>query len=274
MAEETVVQHCLCGPLEVLSQTHIAQPALFAYSLALTAYARQIGLVPDFVAGHSLGEYTAAVSVGVLSFAEGLRLVCQRGRLMHRIQQERPGAMAAVIGLTADALHNVCFTLSHDDVLSVTNWNAPAQFVVSGDVAGIERLIEHVRQQPGARALRLPVGGAFHSSLMAPVQSALAEIAQSLDWHDAQVPVAANVSGSLLTARQHIQQELVEQITSPVQWVLCIESLLRAGCSTFVEIGSGQVLSKLMRLIAPEARTYAADTPEKIADFASSLSVA
>lgn len=267
VADELVSRFCLMGPLEVLSQTHIAQPALFTYSLALTEYARQLGLVPDMVAGHSLGEYTAAVAAGVISFQEGLALVCTRGRLMKELQDEQPGAMAAVVGLSKEALDPLCREISRRDLVLVTNWNAPEQLVVSGTESGVQRLMDMLSMRKGPTVLRLPVKGAFHSPLMTKVQDAMRELTSDLPWHNPKVPLVANVSGNVLTHGTEIRQELVEQITSPVQWVLCVKELVASGCDTLVELGSGQVLTKLVRLIAPHVTAAALDTPEKLETF-------
>ncbi|HEU5374007.1 MAG TPA: ACP S-malonyltransferase [Ktedonobacteraceae bacterium] len=259
-----IIKYGLEGPLELLSQTHVVQPTLFAYSLALTEYLRQQGIAPDMVAGHSLGEYTAAVASGSLSFEEGLYLVSLRGRLMERVQQTQPGAMAAVIGLPKEELDAICSTISKNDLVLVTNWNAPAQLVVSGVEAGVEQLVETVRKQENVKALRLPVKGAFHSPLMEPVQYALREITQDISWYDTHIPLVANVSGVPLTRGPHIRQELIEQITKPVRWVSCIETLIQAGCDTLIELGPGQVLTKLARLIAPGIKAFAIDAPAKL----------
>src|SRR5437764_1059896 len=180
VAGEPVSRFCLEGPPDVLSQTQIAQPALFAYSLALTEYARQLGLFPDMVAGHSLGEYTAAVAAGVISFQEGLSLVCMRGRLMKQLQDERPGAMAAVIGFSKEVLDPLCRKISQLDSVQVTNWNAPEQLVVSGTENGVQRLIEAIHARGKGNAMRLPVKGAFHSSLMEAVQDAIRGLTHDL----------------------------------------------------------------------------------------------
>lgn len=259
-----IIKYGLEGPLELLSQTHVVQPTLFAYSLALTEYLRRQGIAPDMVAGHSLGEYTAAVASGSLSFEEGLYLVSLRGRLMERVQQTQPGAMAAVIGLPKEELDAICSTISRNDLVLVTNWNAPAQLVVSGVEAGVEQLVETVRKQENVKALRLPVKGAFHSPLMEPVQYALREITQDISWYDTHIPLVANVSGVPLTRGPHIRQELIEQITKPVRWVSCIETLIQAGCDTLIELGPGQVLTKLARLIAPGIKAFAIDAPAKL----------
>ncbi len=267
---EPVSQLCLEGPAESLNQTHIAQPALFAYSLALTDYASQLGLQPDLVAGHSLGEYTAAVAAGVISFQEGLSLVCTRGRLMKQIQNERPGAMAAVFGLPKATLDALCRAISQRDMLLVTNWNAPEQLVVSGTERGVKRLIEVFRVRSGGTVIRLPVQGAFHSPLMETVREAIDDLTGGLYWNNPLIPLAANVSGDLLTQGQQVRQELIEQITSPVQWVSCIKTLIAEGCDQFIELGSGQVLTKLVRLIEPGVTAIALDTPEKVEAYVES----
>lgn len=268
VADAPVSQFCLEGPPDTLSQTQIAQPALFAYSLALTEYAQQLGLSPDMVAGHSLGEYTAAVAAGAISFSEGLSLVCTRGRLMKQAQDERPGAMAAVLGLAKEALDPLCREISQHELVLVTNWNAPGQLVVSGTEAGVLALIDTVRSQGQGKAIRLPVKGAFHSPMMQVVKDAIRALTSELSWCNAAVPLVANVSGNVLTRGREIRQELIEQITSPVQWVPCVERLVAEGCDTLVELGSGQVLTKLVRLIAPQVTAVAIDTPEKLETFA------
>lgn len=264
---ELVSRFCLLGPLEALSQTQIAQPALFTYSLALTEYARQLDLVPDIVAGHSLGEYTAAVAAGAISFHEGLELVCARGRLMKEQQDERPGAMAAIVGLSKEELETLCREISRRDLVAVTNWNAPRQLVVSGTETGIQRLIDLLQLRKGITVLKLPVKGAFHSPLMIGVRDAMCELTEKLTWNEPGIPLIANVSGAALTSQTEIHQELIEQITSPVQWVLCVEKLLEEGCDTLIELGSGQVLTKLVRQIAPQITAVAIDTPEKLDNF-------
>ncbi len=268
IAGEPVSRFCLMGPLDVLSQTQIAQPALFTYSLALTEYASQLGIVPDMVAGHSLGEYTAAVAAGAISFQEGLSLVCTRGRLMKELQDEQPGAMAAVVGLPKEALEPLCREISRRDLVLVTNWNAPEQLVVSGTESGVQRLMDVLSMRKEATVLRLAVKGAFHSPLMTKVQESLHELTVDLPWRDPRAPLIANVSGNVLTRGVEVRQELIAQITSPVQWVLCVQELVANGCDTLIEIGSGQVLTKLVRLIAPQVTAIAADIPEKLEVFA------
>lgn len=266
-----ITRYCLEGPVNGLNQTNIAQPALFAHSLALTEYAQQLGLYPDLVAGHSLGEYTAAVVAGALSFEEGLYLVCQRGKLMYQVQEKQPGAMAAVLGLPSEILIDVCAEVSKRHFVTVTNWNTPTQLVVSGVEEGVVELMEAVRAYDTARTMRLPVKGAFHSALMSPVQDELKEVMQHLTWRNTYVPLVANVSGKALTKDYQIHQELIAQIVSPVRWVTCIETLLEAGCDTFIELGSSQVLTRLTNRIAPGKRAFAVDTPAKVAALVETL---
>ena len=274
VAGELVSRFCLMGPPDTLSQTQIAQPALFTYSLALTDYARQLGLVPDMMAGHSLGEYTAAVAAGTISFQEGLSLVCTRGREMKQAQDKRPGAMAAIVGVSKEVLEPICREISRRDLVAVTNWNAPEQLVVSGTENGVQRLTNVLSIRKEATVLRLPVKGAFHSPLMAEVQETMRELTNNLSWSDPEVPLVGNVSGDTLTRGEEVHKELIEQITSPVQWVLCVRELAANGCDTFIELGSGQVLTKLVRLIVPQVTAIAIDTPEKLENFAKAQPVA
>ncbi|GHO65476.1 malonyl CoA-acyl carrier protein transacylase [Ktedonobacter sp. SOSP1-52] len=259
-----LTRYCLEGPLDALSQTHIAQPALFAYSLALTTYAHQCGLYADMVAGHSLGEYTAAVAAGVLSFEDGLQLVSQRGNLMYGVQKDAPGAMAAIVGVPLEELRCLCTEISKHHYVTVANLNTHSQFVVSGVEQGVQEMIEALRSRKTVRAMRLPVKGAFHSRLMLPVQSALQTVMHHLTWHDARMPVVANVSGRPLGYKEQVRNELIDQVTNPVCWTACVETLLDAGCDIFVELGSSQVLTRLVRAIAPGTQVFSADTPEKI----------
>jgi [acyl-carrier-protein] S-malonyltransferase len=263
-----ISRYCLEGPIESLTETQVAQPALFALSLALTDYARQIGLRPDYVAGHSLGEYTAATVSGVLNPEDGLRVVCERGRLMAETQSERPGAMAAIIGLSADRLRELCQTASQAGMVTLANLNTPTQIVVSGEDAGVEKLMELAREAGAEKVVRLQVGAGFHTELMQPVQARLAQFMETVTWNEAQAPLAANASGELVTRTDDVRRALIAQIASPVQWVACVQTLVQAGCTTFLELGSGRVLTGLVRQINPDVETFAADSPQKVSTFA------
>jgi [acyl-carrier-protein] S-malonyltransferase len=274
MAEEAsglpITRLCLEGPLEDLTQTQVAQPALFALSLALAEKAQQLGIRPDFVAGHSLGEYTAAVVVGAISAQEGMRLVAQRGKFMAEIQAERPGAMGAVIGLPADVLDGLCERVqaAGGGLVRTANLNTPSQIVVSGEIAAVEQLIELAKQAGAARAQRLAVGAGFHSKLMEPVQQRLAVVMDEFTWHDGRVPMAANFSGELVAEGPRIHEALLAQITSPVQWVACTQRLLGAGGTAFLELGAGRVLGGLVRQISAGIPVTSADSVHAIDVFA------
>src|SRR5262249_36134012 len=177
-------KYCLEGPLEALTQTHIAQPALFTISLALHECAKRAGLQAHFVAGHSLGEYTAAVAANALSLEDGIGLVCHRGRLMADVQNEIPGAMAAIIGLPIETVNDLCLQGSAAGKVGVANLNTPVQIVVSGDQTGVTRVLELAVPAGAEKAVRLQVGAAFHSVFMIPIQSRLAETMASLTWRE------------------------------------------------------------------------------------------
>jgi [acyl-carrier-protein] S-malonyltransferase len=237
------------GPLAELTRTEVAQPALFALSLALAEEALDRGARPAFVAGHSLGEYVAATVAGALSPEDGVRLVAERGRLMAAVQSSRGGAMGAVVGLPADRVRELCAPV---DGVAVANLNAPVQAVVSGDEAAVEELLRRAREA-GARALRLAVGAAFHSPAMAPVRDRLDALTQTMRWSDASVPLAANASGALVTRAEDVRGALVAQVAAEVRWVDCVTTLRRAGATAFLELGAGAVLSGLIRAIDREA---------------------
>ena len=256
------------GPEESLTRTDVAQPALFALSLAVTDVARELGLQPDFVAGHSLGEYTAAVATGALSREDGMRVVCERGRLMAGIQAERPGAMAAVIGLDVTEVESLCERASEAGVVALANLNSPTQVVVSGEEAGVERLVELAQEAGAKRALRLQVGAAFHSSLMEPVQARLDKVMDTVSWNEPEVPLASNASGTIVGDRDQVRQALLAQIASPVRWVDCVRALTEQGCDVFLELGSGRVLTGLVRQIDADVDVSPADSRQKLEEFA------
>jgi [acyl-carrier-protein] S-malonyltransferase len=266
-----VSEYAAEGPIESLTRTDVAQPALFAMSLAVTDAARSAGLAPDFVAGHSLGEYTAAVAAGVLDPDQGMRLVCERGRLMAGIQSERPGAMAAIIGLEAGTLEELCQQASDAGSVALANLNSPTQIVVSGEEAGVERLMELAAEAGAAKTVRLQVGAAFHSALMKPVQAKLAETMAGLEWNDPDVPLISNASGKAVSDADGVREALIAQIASPVRWVDCVQTLVAADATDFLELGPGRVLSGLVRQIAGgDVQTFPADSPAKLAEFTAS----
>jgi [acyl-carrier-protein] S-malonyltransferase len=263
----SIRQLCLEGPIEELTKTEVAQPALFATSLAVLELARESGLEPDYVAGHSLGEYTAAVASGAVDLDVGMELVSLRGRLMAEIQSERPGAMGAVIGLPSEQVEDLCARASEDGSVAPANFNTPTQIIVSGEEAPVLKVIELAEEAGADKALRLQVGAAFHSELMEPVQQRLGETMDGLDWKDPQIPLVGNATGELKTTGNEVHEALRAQIASPVLWVSVVETLVDNGCDQFLELGSGRVLSGLVRQINQDVETFAADGPKKLGKF-------
>lgn len=246
-------QLCFQGPEDVLRQTINAQPAIMAVSLACLEAAREAGLLaeePAFVAGHSLGEYTALVAAGTLDVDDGLRLVRERGRLMQMAGEERPGTMAALLGLDEEAATALC----RETGAQVCNLNAPGQAVIGGTLAAVEAVLDLARQRGARRAIRLNVSGAFHTDLMAPAVESMAGVLDGITLRDPQVPVVANGSASPLTSAGQVRDELLYQLDHPVQWQRSVEHMAGAGVATFIELGPGQVLTGLIRRIAPGAR--------------------
>jgi [acyl-carrier-protein] S-malonyltransferase len=262
------------GPIEELTRTDVAQPALFALSLAVAELASEAGLRPAVVAGHSLGEYTAAVVSGALALEDGMQLVSQRGRLMASIQNERPGAMAAIIGLDQNTVERLCGEGASLGVVAPANLNTPEQIVVSGEDRAVERVVELARGVGAKRAVRLQVGAAFHSQMMKPVQEKLAVAMGAISWSDPVVPMASNASGDLASTAERVRQALIDQIASPVLWVQCVKTMIADGCRSFLELGPGRVLGGLVRQIDPDVEVFAADSPVKLEQFSAARATA
>ncbi len=254
-------QLCFEGPEEELEDTINAQPAILTVSMACLAALREkwesLGQVhPRFVAGHSLGEYSALVAAGALDFTDALKLVRERGRLMKEQGDHRPGGMAAVIGLGREALLKVCEQASTEtgSLVSVANANSPEQFVISGELAGLDRAIVLCKERGARTVVPLRISIASHSPLMQQAAAKLAEIVDRAHFQEPQVPVVANIAGQVLTSAEQIRSELAAQMTAPVEWVGSVREMVERGVDTFVEIGPGQVLSKLIKRISGEAK--------------------
>jgi [acyl-carrier-protein] S-malonyltransferase len=242
---------CFHGPEDVLRQTVNAQPAIMAVSLACLEAAREAGLLgePAFVAGHSLGEYTALVAADALDVEEGLRLVRERGRLMQMAGEERPGAMAALLGLDEEVAAALC----GETGAQVCNLNAPGQTVIGGTLAAVEAAVGLARQRGARRAVPLNVSGAFHTDLMASAVEGMARALEGAALRDPRVPVIANGSARPLTSPEQVREELIYQLGHPVQWQRSVEHMASAGVQTFIEMGPGKVLTGLIRRIVPGA---------------------
>jgi [acyl-carrier-protein] S-malonyltransferase len=250
--QRSLTQICFVGPEDLLRQTINTQPAILTVSLACLAAARERGLLPetaDFLAGHSLGEYTAAVAAGALSFEHGLQLVQERGRLMQAASEENPGTMIAVLGLDEAAAHELCAASG----AQVCNVNGPGQVVVGGDLDAVARATEMARTYGARRAVPLNVSGAFHTSLMEPAAVGMTAVLAGADLRKPEAAIVANGTGMPVDDAESLRAELSFQLTHPVLWQQSVEHMLASGVSTFVEFGPGQVLSGLVKRTAPAA---------------------
>lgn len=244
---------CFQGPETKLLDTINTQPAILTMSLAALRSLRarhDLGKIA-FAAGHSSGEYTALVASDQLSFGDGLRLVRERGRLMKEAGERSPGAMAAVLGLAAEAVHQACQLAGQTtgSIVQVANHNSPEQIVISGEHRALERAIELLKQKGAKRIVALRVSIASHSPLMEPAARGLREALSSVTFREPSVPVVGNVTGQPLGNADDIRDELVRQLVSPVLWVDSVRHMLDHGASTFVEIGPKDVLTKLIKRI-------------------------
>ena len=245
----SITELCFQGPAERLQETQHAQPAIFTVSLACLEAARELGGlppgVPAFVAGHSLGEYTALVIAQALSLEDGLRLVAERGRLMQEAAQQNPGAMAAILGLDEAAASAVC----RDTEAEICNLNAPGQVVIGGTSQAVEAAMALALERGAQRGIRLKVGGAFHTSLMAPAAEGMARALAATPLREPQVPVIANTTAEPLTTAESLREELIQQLTRPVQWQRSVEALRAQDVAGVIEFGPGRVLTGLIRRI-------------------------
>lgn len=241
---------CFEGPEEKLRLTAYTQPAILTTSIALYTAFSEGGIVPDLVAGHSLGEYSALVAAGSLNFADAVRIVHQRGNFMEEAVPAGKGAMSAVMGLDRDTLERVCREVSREGrVVEPANLNAPGQIVISGHKEAVEEAGERARQAGARRVVPLAVSGPFHSSLMKPAAERLSEVLADVTVSDASVPVVANVSARPVTDARTIRQSLIDQVASPVLWEDSVRWMMEQGVDTFVEIGPGNVLTGLVKKI-------------------------
>lgn len=234
---------------EALVPTEVTQPALYTHSLAANAVLAARGLRPALAAGHSLGEWSALAAVGALSFADGLRAVRRRGELMAQAGDVRPGAMSAVLGLDDDALDDACRRATEGGAGEVVpaNYNSPGQVVISGDEAAVERAGRLAEEAGARRVVPLTVSGAFHSPLMAFARDGLAETLEALEIAEPSCPVVLNVTAEPTMSPDEIRRRLLEQLTSPVRWAQSVQRMADEGATRFVEVGTGRVLSGLVK---------------------------
>lgn len=253
---------CFSGPTDVLDDTINTQPAILTVSLAALEALRErwhaVGesVAPLCVAGHSLGEYTAMVSAGTLSFADALRLVRERGRLMKEAGEERPGGMAAVIGLGSDDLMVVCEHASADGgIVVVANDNCPGQTVISGEIAALERAMALAAKAGARKVVRLGVSIASHSPLMERAGAQLSDLATRVHFQTPEIPVVSNITGRFVTSVDEIRRNVGQHVVRPVMWSGSVREMIDNGAGTFLEIGPGGVLNGLIRRVKREVKT-------------------
>ncbi|WP_431110513.1 ACP S-malonyltransferase [Winogradskyella poriferorum] len=243
------------GSDEDLKQTKVTQPAIFLHSVIL---AKTLGdnFKPDMVAGHSLGEFSALVAAGALTFEDGLKLVSQRAQAMQKACELQPSTMAAVLGLDDDVVEKVCENT--EGVVVAANYNCPGQLVISGEIEAINKACEALKEEGARRALVLPVGGAFHSPMMEPAREELAAAIENTSFSKPNCPIYQNVTASAVTDENEIKANLISQLTAPVRWTQSVQQMIADGATHFIEVGPGKVLQGLVKKINREAETSSA----------------
>jgi [acyl-carrier-protein] S-malonyltransferase len=259
------------GPEDDLARTDNTQPALFVHSYIVYELLKQNGYEPVMTAGHSLGEYSALASTGVFSFEQGLRLVRLRGQLMLNAGTRIKGAMAAIIGLDYQAVHNICQVASHKALVDLANFNSPQQIVISGTIEGVQMAMAMAKEKGAKRAIQLNVSGAFHSPLMKPILDDYTMELERINFNNPSVPVYINVTGQATLDSAEIKLFLGKQLLSPVLWTETIKHMTMGGAEYFIEVGPGRVLSGLLRKIDRQIKVTSVSTVEEFEKIAEKL---
>lgn len=243
------------GTEEDLKKTEVTQPAIFIHSVAVLKTVNGTGAA--MVAGHSLGEFSALVANGVLSFEDGLKLVAARANAMQEACDLNPSSMAAILGLADERVEEIC--AQTEGIVVPANYNCPGQLVISGETEAVERACEKMKEAGAKRALMLPVNGAFHSPLMQPAQEKLAAAIENTKFRTAMIPVYQNISTTAVTDSEEIKQNLIAQLTGPVKWTQSVQNMIKDGAGHFVEVGPGKTLQGLIKKINAEATVSSAN---------------
>lgn len=263
---------CFEGPAEELQLTHNTQPAILATSIAATEALKEAGAPnPDYVLGHSLGEYSALVASGALSFADAIKIVRARGRYMQEAVPVGTGAMAAVVGATLLDIENACAEASQGEVCAPANINSPNQVVIAGNVAAVDRAGELLKARGAKRVMGLRVSAPFHCALMLPAQQRLASDLAQTGFSDLRYPLVTNVDAQIVLSGDAARDALVRQVSSPVRWLESIELLIARGVGTFIEVGPGKVLTGLLRQINREVKALNVEDSASLGTARSSL---
>lgn len=252
----SITDLCFNGPEEELRKTYNTQPAILTMSVACYELLKEAGIQPDVVAGHSLGEYSALVAAGVLEFADAVRLVRKRGQFMQEAVPLGQGSMAAVMGADRQVVIDVCRQAELEvGPVQAVNFNCPGQIVIAGKTEAVDKAVELLKAAGAKRVVALPVSAPFHSTLMKPAAERLATELENIELHSTTIPVVANVNAQALTQAVDIQPSLVSQAASPVLWEDCVAKIVDLGCSCFVEVGPGKVLTGFTKKIAKDVAT-------------------
>ena len=249
------------GPDAELALTATTQPAVLTASVAAAAACAERGLTPGLAAGHSLGEYSALVVAGALPLADAVRVVRRRGELMQEAVPVGTGAMAAIMGVAAGVVEQVCADAAQGEVVEIANVNSELQIVIAGHRTAVERAVALAKERGGRKSVLLPVSAPFHCALMAPVAEGLAAALAGVRVSDPVIPVVRNVDGSVTRRAADVVPLLLRQVASPVRWTDCVQRLAAEGASAFVEVGPGRVLSGLVKRIVEDARTASVEDP-------------
>jgi [acyl-carrier-protein] S-malonyltransferase len=247
---------CFEGTEEELKLTENTQPAILTVSVAAYRALEKHGVTPDFVAGHSLGEYSALVAAGGIEFADAVKLVRARGKYMQEAVPQGEGAMAAILGMAPSDVADVCKKAADGEIVSPANLNSPDQTVISGNAAAVKRAVEIASQSGAKRAVILPVSAPFHCSLMMPAQKRLETDLRAVRFSSLKVPLITNVDAEAISTGDEARESLIRQVTSPVRWLDSIKEMIEAGVSVFVEVGPGKVLCGLLRQIDRSVRAF------------------
>jgi [acyl-carrier-protein] S-malonyltransferase len=251
------------GPEEKLKQTQHTQPALYVHSLVIASLLEEKGIMADAAAGHSLGEFSALAYANAFSFEEGLKLVQERARLMQQAGTEAPGSMAAIIGLEKGQITDLTQEARPKGIVQAANFNSPQQVVISGSREGVQAAMDLAREKGAKRVVELPVSGAFHSPLMESVSDRFGQVLARTEISELRLPVYANVTALPVSYQTEIRSLLHQQLTHPVQWVETITNMVNDGITTFIEVGSGKVLSGLVKRIHGDAEILQCGTVEQ-----------
>ena len=265
---------CFEGPDAALTLTENTQPAVLAVSVAICRLLVSRGVRPELVAGHSLGEYSAHVAAGTISFADALRTVRRRGQFMQEAVPVRTGAMAAILGLDAESVRQACQEVAGDEVVSPANLNAPGQVVIAGARDAVARAEVRAKELGARRSMTLPVSAPFHCALMKPAERRLEPELRRLVVSDPAIPVVANVDAELKEDAASSIEALVKQVSAPVQWEAVVERLVSSGVDTCIEVGPGKVLCGLIKKINPQMRIASVEDPDGLARVEQLLSEA